>query len=513
MAIVISGNGIDMGGNPVSNVDVGASDSNAATVDYVKNNGDVSAVTGFSQIFGVNEIVGEELTNNIHDIFGDGSCVATYQLNGNANDLGGNYNGTATNTTYEEGKFGQAAVFDSSTSQKITAPNYLVGDWNTGSKSVSLWVKTTNTTKTLTLFCETTNAYNRGYGILTYNNGLLVLGYHQTQGANSNQTQHRTNINISDGYWHHITVTGNDSGIQIFVDNVSLNVTKITGASSSNGNTDYKFKIGSWELNTTAYKFEGSIDQVRIFNRALTESEINTLYTESRVSADAQLNINQGTFIYPKGLGERGYKKSSDVFTGTVDVSAQTNGWKYVAKDENNNFSFYDTKPTLGKTTAELYLKDGKLYNSSDDTEITPVSFLSNKVRIASGIPLELAPTGIAKSVTESLEAKEVLGKNQCTAWVNFDGTTTPPTIKDSYNVSSVVRNSTGFYDIYFKTQMDNVNYVWAGKPKKISGQNNTIAGADNLELLANKLQVYSMNSGNLVDNSAIKIVVFGGKN
>ncbi len=32
--------------------------------------------------------------------------------------------------------------------------------------------------------------------------------------------------------------------------------------------------------------------------------------------------------------------------------------------------------------------------------------------------------------------------KNQCTAWVNFDGTTTPPTIRDSYNVSSVVRTS-----------------------------------------------------------------------
>lgn len=36
MAIVISGSGIDMGGNPVSNVDVGTDVSNAATLKYVQ---------------------------------------------------------------------------------------------------------------------------------------------------------------------------------------------------------------------------------------------------------------------------------------------------------------------------------------------------------------------------------------------------------------------------------------------------------------------------------------------
>ena len=53
--------------------------------------------------------------------------------------------------------------------------------------------------------------------------------------------------------------------------------------------------------------------------------------------------------------------------------------------------------------------------------------------------------------------------KTQCTAWVNFDGTTTPPTIRDSYNVASVVRTSTGVFDIYFATPMDNVNYSQVG--------------------------------------------------
>jgi len=47
-----------------------------------------------------------------------------------------------------------------------------------------------------------------------------------------------------------------------------------------------------------------------------------------------------------------------------------------------------------------------------------------------------------------------------CTAWVNFNGSVTPPTINDSYNVSSVVRTSTGYYTISFSTPMDNSNYA-----------------------------------------------------
>jgi hypothetical protein len=39
-------------------------------------------------------------------------------------------------------------------------------------------------------------------------------------------------------------------------------------------------------------------------------------------------------------------------------------------------------------------------------------------------------------------------------AWVNFDGTTSPGTIRGSFNVSSVTRNSTGNYTVNFTTAM-----------------------------------------------------------
>lgn len=47
-----------------------------------------------------------------------------------------------------------------------------------------------------------------------------------------------------------------------------------------------------------------------------------------------------------------------------------------------------------------------------------------------------------------------------CRAWVNFDGTTNPPTIRASGNVSSIIKNGTGDYTINFTTAMPDENYA-----------------------------------------------------
>jgi multidrug efflux pump subunit AcrA (membrane-fusion protein) len=47
-----------------------------------------------------------------------------------------------------------------------------------------------------------------------------------------------------------------------------------------------------------------------------------------------------------------------------------------------------------------------------------------------------------------------------CRAWVNFNGTTSPGTIRGSGNVSSVTRNGTGDYTVNFTTAMPDANYV-----------------------------------------------------
>jgi len=46
-----------------------------------------------------------------------------------------------------------------------------------------------------------------------------------------------------------------------------------------------------------------------------------------------------------------------------------------------------------------------------------------------------------------------------CRAWVQFDGTATPGTIRASFNVSSVSRNASADYTVNFTTAFSDANY------------------------------------------------------
>lgn len=48
-------------------------------------------------------------------------------------------------------------------------------------------------------------------------------------------------------------------------------------------------------------------------------------------------------------------------------------------------------------------------------------------------------------------------------AWVTFDGSTTPPTIRSAVNVASVSRSNTGLFTVTFTADMPNANYAVAG--------------------------------------------------
>jgi hypothetical protein len=46
-----------------------------------------------------------------------------------------------------------------------------------------------------------------------------------------------------------------------------------------------------------------------------------------------------------------------------------------------------------------------------------------------------------------------------CRAWCNFDGTTSPPTIRANFNVSSITKHTTGDYTVNFTNAFADANY------------------------------------------------------
>ena len=107
--------------------------------------------------------------NNTVDIFGDGSAVALWQMDGNANDTGGNHNftGDTGSSNFTEGKFGQAF--------KGTGTNHLITSSVslTGAYSVSFWYNSSNAgqdNKRVVTVKGTSTSTSSGWN--NYNNSL-----------------------------------------------------------------------------------------------------------------------------------------------------------------------------------------------------------------------------------------------------------------------------------------------------------------------------------------------------
>ena len=103
-------------------------------------------------------------------------------------------------------------------------------------------------------------------------------------------------------------------------------------------------------------------------------------------------------------------------------------------------------------------------------------------------------------------EVAKVADKNQCTAWVNFDGT--DGTIRDSFNINNVDRNDVGDYTISFEVEMDNSNYSLSGMAQ--NGEDTLSISGD---LLTTDFTVNTRDSnGNSEDSSIVTVQVIGGK-
>ena len=206
------------------------------------------------------------------DFFGDGSNIATYLFDGTCRDLNGNYNGTPTDITYGEGKVGQAAMFNGTTSFVATPynPN------NSTTMSISLWFKTSTINTNMCLFGDgnasgADSSARLSCSIINDNTLGITIGNNTT----GNFTKTTSILSYLDGKFHNLIITYNINTVTIYIDNVLIK-SYISTISLGTTSSLY-FNIGKCGLYNGLY-FTGSIDQVRIFNRALNSNEVTALY-------------------------------------------------------------------------------------------------------------------------------------------------------------------------------------------------------------------------------------------
>ena len=211
--------------------------------------------------------------------------VGWWPFNGNANDESGNgNNGTvngATLTTDRNGLANKSYSF-SGANNYILINNGLISNVF-GSFSISLWFKT-NTTNVGTLLSDRGSsnwAYKYSMQINNSSNGKCNIYNHN--GASLTNAVVTSQSDLNSNSWVNCVaiLNASNSVLSIYVNGALSN--QITNVNSSAWNTSSTATyIGKWISPFGDYHYyNGNLDDIGIWNRALTQQEVNELYTSS----------------------------------------------------------------------------------------------------------------------------------------------------------------------------------------------------------------------------------------
>jgi len=158
--------------------------------------------------------------------------------------------------------------------------------FGTDTGSIEAWFKTSDTsTPGGAIYSESQSGDNTYWGHVRIHGGKprFVLD------DDSVIPEIEANVTVSDGNWHHVVVTGDGSNYAMYVDGVSYTPTYITGSGykwfdDTPGLTTYT--IGALERASIGNYFNGEIGEVRVYPRALTESQVFQNYNSTRYKYD-----------------------------------------------------------------------------------------------------------------------------------------------------------------------------------------------------------------------------------
>ena len=208
------------------------------------------------------------------------NLILHYKLNGNANDATGNNNGTLQNAPLlSTDRFGNAssAYTLNGTNQHITTTNSYTNPQNF---TISIWFKTNTTTGGKLIGfgnSQTGSSFSHDRALYMNNTGQLYFGVYYSWSVRTINSSASYNDNL----WHLATVTfSTTDGMTMYVDGVQVaaNAT-YNAAESSTGYWRIGYdNIGGWPSLPSSYYFKGTIDDVLIYQTALSSSQVATLY-------------------------------------------------------------------------------------------------------------------------------------------------------------------------------------------------------------------------------------------
>ncbi|MHA1895109.1 MAG: LamG-like jellyroll fold domain-containing protein [Candidatus Helarchaeota archaeon] len=232
------------------------------------------------------EVLGDIVSDSIHDISREGLVLSmnfnSQSISGaNVLDSSGNNNhGISNDTNYvNKGSYNDGGYYDfEDTVGYINLSDTLVSTLDpTNNFTISLWAKEKAATGGTNFMIGTQMGavVNRTY---------IGSGYDGTLRVGVGGVSYNTQKTFQDNTWHHfVLVNYDDSGTQKF--KVYMDGSQV--GSTQNSGTGKSFEdiwIGKFGSETS---FNGSLDDIRVYNRSLSEDELERIYFQESESIDS----------------------------------------------------------------------------------------------------------------------------------------------------------------------------------------------------------------------------------
>jgi hypothetical protein len=287
-------------------------------------------------------------TTDTADVFGDGSGVALYTMDYDASDASGSYDGIPTNVEFGVGgQINYGAGFNGSSSYvSISATNTTPLDLSQENYSISAWVKFDTFSGDRAIISKWGSSASLRSILWWVSNGSIKF----IEGGSADSIQSSTATLSSTGTWYHLVYIRSASESKIFI-NGSLDSTFARTQTIRQGGTE-PYYLGSQSAG--GFKnLDGSIDQVRIFNKALSSSEVSTLYAETA----CVYTCTTDTVDYPTtNVAYYKLDNSAEDETGIYDGTATNINYTFgrfgQAAVFNGSSSYIDTNYTLTSDTS-----------------------------------------------------------------------------------------------------------------------------------------------------------------
>jgi hypothetical protein len=225
--------------------------------------------------------------------------IAYYPFDGNANDASINSNnGIVTGASLTQDRFGKAnnAYSFNGGTNYIEVANNSSFNFTNNRMTVSFWIftaiPTVNNVHTLISKQSSVGANQSGFNIAKENSFTYLL---IKNGPNSVQGYSRISSSSLLNTWHNLVYVSDSGILKAFLDGQLIKTDTFNAAI---GLSNEPMRIGKPIYSTVNSEFNGTLDDIGIWNRALTQQEITSIYTQNYVAQIPSYIPSNGLVAY-----------------------------------------------------------------------------------------------------------------------------------------------------------------------------------------------------------------------